>query len=112
MKSGMLFGLTSCFLIASSLFVPMNLNLLLHSSVLMMFTIYAKMKNLEPIGIVSLVLALVAFLSILPFSIHPSEAAVLYYDNKQVANGPMAIFISIACAVIGSLLLMINIISV
>eukprot|EP01084_Bolivina_argentea_P130598 230547_1 len=111
-KSGILFGLSSCLFMASSMFVPVNLSILIHSFVLMLITIYTKIYRIERIDFGSIVFASLAVISIVPFCIHPFQNDKLYYDNKHKVNGEEYIIISLICDCIGAIIIVLNILSI
>ena len=111
-KSGILFGLNAFFFITASLFVPINLRVMIQSATLMVITIYVKISGDEKSNLLFFI-SLFIILMILPFAIkYELKTDTLYLDNKAVANGTLYIIISIICDIIGSGLLIMNIISI
>jgi len=111
MKSGMIFGVTLCFLIGGLLFVPIYFDHLLHACVLILISIYAKLKNLEYIGSMPLVFGIFVAFCFVPFCIFPITHANLYYDDKQILianDASMDILICILFDFISSALIALN----
>eukprot|EP01084_Bolivina_argentea_P130597 230546_1 len=111
-KSGILFGLTTCLFLAASMFVPFNLDILIHSFVLMLVTIYTKINGMESVYFGSIIFAVFAVISIVPFCIHPFHGDKLYWDNKNKIDGTEYIIISLICDCIGAIIIVLNILSI